>query len=53
MINASQASTTPSQRSNLVYVLGTLGYDFGTEVRRDTFKQLMPTITIDIALSGL
>jgi len=47
LINASQASITPSQRSNLVYVLGTLGYDFGTEARRDTFKQLMPTITID------
>jgi hypothetical protein len=28
-------------------VLGTLGYDFGTEARRDTFKQLMPTIAID------
>jgi len=40
-------SVVPSQRSNLVYVLGTLGYDFGTEARRDTFKQLMPTITID------
>ncbi|GCA70713.1 serine/threonine-protein kinase PK-1 [Microcystis aeruginosa NIES-2519] len=47
LINASQASITPSQRSNLVYVLGTLGYDFGTEARRDTFKQLMPTITSD------
>ena len=47
LINASQASITPSQRSNLVYVLGTLGYDFGTEARRDTFKQLMPSITID------
>ncbi|AVQ72147.1 peptidase S8 [Microcystis sp. MC19] len=40
-------SVVPSQRSNLVYVLGTLGYDFGTEARRDTFKQLMPTITND------
>ena len=40
-------NVVPSQRSNLVYVLGTLGYDFGTEARRDTFKQLMPTITID------
>jgi cyanobactin maturation PatA/PatG family protease len=26
----------------LVYALGTLGYDFGSEARRDTFKQLMP-----------
>lgn len=40
-------SVVPSQRSNLVYVLGTLGYDFGTEARRDTFKQLMPSITSD------
>ncbi|NEO84083.1 MAG: PatA/PatG family cyanobactin maturation protease [Spirulina sp. SIO3F2] len=39
---------TPSQapsnlaNSQLVYALGTLGYDFGTEARRDSFKQLMP-----------
>jgi cyanobactin maturation PatA/PatG family protease len=26
----------------LVYALGVLGYDFGTEARRDSFKQLMP-----------
>lgn len=25
----------------LVYALGTIGYDFGTEARRDSFKQLM------------
>ncbi|MDB9420238.1 PatA/PatG family cyanobactin maturation protease [Microcystis aeruginosa CS-563/04] len=41
------SNITPSQRSNLVYVLGTLGYDFGTEARRDTFKQLMPSVAID------
>jgi len=40
------SSVTPSQRSNLVYVLGTLGYDFGTEARRDTFKQFMPAVTV-------
>ena len=28
--------------NQLVYALGTLGYDFGSEARRDTFKQLMP-----------
>ena len=33
--------------SNLVYALGTLGYDFGTEARRDTFKQLMPAVVIE------
>jgi cyanobactin maturation PatA/PatG family protease len=42
------SGVTPSQApselasSQLVYALGTLGYDFGTEARRDTFKQLMP-----------
>ena len=38
---------TASIPSNLVYALGTLGYDFGTEARRDTFKQLMPAFVID------
>jgi PatG Domain len=32
--------------SQLVYALGTLGYDFGTEARRDSFKQLMPANSI-------
>jgi cyanobactin maturation PatA/PatG family protease len=30
-----------------VYALGTLGYDFGDEARRDTFKQLMPPFELD------
>ena len=44
--NIVPSNVIPSQRSNLVYVLGTLGYDFGTEARRDTFKQFMPAVTI-------
>lgn len=42
------SGVTPSQApselasSQLVYALGTLGDDFGSEARRDTFKQLMP-----------
>lgn len=40
----------PSQNAqpagNIVYAIGTLGYDFGTEARRDTFKQLMPAIIL-------
>ena len=31
----------------LVYALGNLSYDFGTEARRDSFKQLMPPVEID------
>jgi len=43
------ASQAPSELANatLVYTLGTLGYDFGTEARRDSFKQLMPAVEID------
>ena len=38
---------TASLKTNLVYALGTLGYDFGSEARRDSFKQLMPNVEID------
>ena len=34
------AAATPSY----VYALGTVGFDFGTEARRDTFRQLMPDV---------
>ncbi|QIZ71372.1 S8 family peptidase [Oxynema aestuarii] len=41
---------TPSQTAEssdgIVYAIGTLGYDFGTEARRDSFKQLMPAVDI-------
>jgi len=42
------ASQAPSELadSQFVYALGTLGYDFGTEARRDSFKQLMPAYSI-------
>jgi hypothetical protein len=44
MTSAVTPSQAPSElaSSQLVYALGTLGYDFGSEARRDTFKQLMP-----------
>jgi cyanobactin maturation PatA/PatG family protease len=53
MSNRSLRSVTASQapseleNSTLVYALGTLGYDFGSEARRDSFKQLMPGVSID------
>jgi cyanobactin maturation PatA/PatG family protease len=43
-------SVTPSAASKLVYALGTIGYDFGDEARRDSFKQLMPAVNIDGAI---
>ena len=40
----------PSQAAEpaggIVYAIGTLGYDFGTEARRDFFKQLMPAMEV-------
>jgi ubiquinone/menaquinone biosynthesis C-methylase UbiE len=49
LLTSSQGLEVPiqSQTSHLVYALGTLGYDFGSEARRDSFKQLMPGIEID------
>jgi len=43
----SSSTITPSAVSNKVYALGTLGYDFGSEARRDTFKQRMPAVNMD------
>lgn len=45
--NQPDSGITPSAASNLIYALGTIGYDFGTEARRDTFKQLMPAVNMD------
>lgn len=44
---ATTNSVIPSLKSDLVYALGTLGYDFGTEARRDTFKQFMSGVEMD------
>ncbi|TAG66935.1 MAG: PatA/PatG family cyanobactin maturation protease [Oscillatoriales cyanobacterium] len=41
-VTASQAPSEVADMGQLVYALGTLGYDFGSEARRDSFKQLMP-----------
>jgi cyanobactin maturation PatA/PatG family protease len=44
----SEAPPSGSQAwAPLVYVLGTLGYDFGTEARRDTYKQLMAPVAVN------
>jgi cyanobactin maturation PatA/PatG family protease len=41
------STIAPSAANSKVYALGSLGYDFGTEARRDTFKQGMPATSID------
>jgi len=47
--NVGVTASQPPQASgaDLIYVIGTLGYDFGTEARRDSFKQLMPALEIE------
>jgi cyanobactin maturation PatA/PatG family protease len=45
-VTASQAPSELPDLGPLVYALGTLGYDFGSEARRDSFKQLMPPYDI-------
>ena len=48
--NTTSNHITPSQQAEpaggIVYAIGTLGYDFGSEARRDSFKQLMPAFEI-------
>ena len=49
---AGEAGVAPSMADapdaeGLVYALGNISYDFGTEARRDSFKQLMPPVEID------
>jgi len=41
------STIAPSAVSSKVYALGTLGYDFGSEARRDTFKQRLPAVNMD------
>ena len=44
----SPATVTPSTaHSGHIYALGTLNYDFGSETRRDTFKQRMTSIDVN------
>lgn len=43
----SPAAVTPSTaHTGQIYALGTLGYDFGSEARRDSFKQLIPLLSL-------
>jgi cyanobactin maturation PatA/PatG family protease len=44
-VESHTSSVTPSTaHSGIIYALGTLGYDFGSEARRDSFKQLMGAV---------
>jgi cyanobactin maturation PatA/PatG family protease len=39
-------------QKSYVYVLGSVGFDFGTEARRDTFRQLMPDVERPVGEEG-
>lgn len=48
--NVAPAAIAPSNAPasfSLIYALGVVGYDFATEARRDSFKQLMPLVRSD------
>lgn len=43
-INPIIPSQAAEPAGGIVYAIGVLGYDFGSEARRDSFKQLMPSV---------
>jgi cyanobactin maturation PatA/PatG family protease len=47
---AEQSGHPIKDQGSLIYALGTLGFDFGTEARRDSFKQTMVPLQINGAL---
>ncbi|MEW2417469.1 S8 family serine peptidase [Streptomyces sp. NPDC046866] len=40
------SSPAPSPGKQVIYAIGTIGFDYQTEARRDSFRQLMPNIVI-------
>lgn len=49
--SVAREGSVPEREEGLVYAVGTLGYDFGTEARRDSFTQLMPPVSVDGVLA--
>jgi cyanobactin maturation PatA/PatG family protease len=43
-ITAAGGCECDRQSGSYLFAIGTIGYDFGTEARRDSFRQLMPTV---------
>ncbi|WP_327281398.1 S8 family serine peptidase [Streptomyces sp. NBC_01205] len=43
---ATPSAPVPSPGKQLIYAIGTIGFDFQTEARRDSFRQQMPNIVI-------
>ncbi|HEV8557066.1 MAG TPA: PatA/PatG family cyanobactin maturation protease [Actinophytocola sp.] len=47
MVVVSAGEPVKEPWASLVYSLGVLGYDFGSEARRDSFKQTMAPVVVD------
>ncbi|MFB6482220.1 S8 family serine peptidase [Streptomyces virginiae] len=43
---AAPSAPAPSPGKQLIYAIGTIGFDFQTEARRDSFRQQMPHIVV-------
>jgi subtilisin family serine protease len=46
-VESAGVGPSAADEDGLVYALGNISYDFGTEARRDSFKQLMPPVEVD------
>jgi hypothetical protein len=46
-VTASDCACNSNGSKKYIFAIGSLNYDFGTEARRDSFKQLMPGVTPD------
>lgn len=45
-VRPSEGCGCESTPTSNIFAIGTLGFDFGTEARRDTFRQLMPPLSV-------
>lgn len=52
-VTASECACSANKSKNYVFAIGVLGYDFGTEARRDGFKAQMPSVTPDTGIPFL
>lgn len=52
-VTASECSCSAADTRQFVFAIGVIGYDFGTEARRDGFKAQMPAVYPDTGLPFL
>jgi hypothetical protein len=52
-VTASECACNGYKSNDYVFAIGVLGYDFGTEAKRDGFKAQMPSVTPDTGIPFL